>query len=325
MKLHENREDFLSAIQVTARTLGIREVFVEKDYWVCYILKNLSLSQHKNEVVFKGGTSLSKAHKIIHRFSEDVDLAIIANDKNDNQIKKLISAIEKDIVKTQFKEVNKTNITSKHGRFRKTVWEYERASSGDFGHANPELLLEINSFTVPSPFHAAKIQTYIADYFDLKEFISEKKNYGLDPFEVNVLDIRRTFAEKVAAIIRASQQDQESHSDLKRKIRHLYDLAMLVRNKKISEFLENGDFKKFFEAVKKDDQKVSKEQNEYANIEVDKLAIFHSTNEVIAEITSTYKNEFATLVYNLHQMPSLEEVKKTIETIKRLIEMRWNP
>lgn len=320
MILHENKEDFLSAIQVTSKTLGIREVFVEKDYWVCYILKNLSQSQYKNDVVFKGGTSLSKAHNIIHRFSEDVDLAIIANDKNDNQIKKLISAIEKDIVKTQFKEVNKANVTSKHGRFRKTVWEYERASSGDFGHANPELLLEINSFTIPSPFHAGKIQTYIADYFDVKELASEKKNYGLNPFEVNVLDIRRTFAEKVAAIIRASYQDQESHSQLKRKIRHLYDLAMLMRNRKISEFLDKGEFKKFFEAVKNDDQKISKEQNESVNIEVSKLAIFQSTDKVIAEITSTYRNEFSTLVYNLDQMPSIEEIKKTIEAIKGLLE-----
>lgn len=319
MKLHLNKEDFLAAIQVTAKTLGIREVFIEKDYWVCYILKNLSLSQYKNEVVFKGGTSLSKAHKIIHRFSEDVDLAIIAKDKNDNQIKKLISAIEKDIIKNQFKEVNKANVTSKHGRFRKTVWEYERASSGEFGQANPELLLEINSFTVPSPFQFSQMQTYIADYFDMKELSFEKKKYGLNPFEVNVLDIRRTFVEKVAAIIRASHQDQVSHSDLKRKIRHLYDLAMLVRNKNIAEFLENGEFKTFFEAVKKDDQRVSKEQGEPTNLEVGKIAIFRSTDEVIAEITSTYKNEFSLLVYKVDQMPSLEEVKKTIEIIKNLL------
>ena len=210
-------------------------------------------------------------------------------------------------------------MTSKHGRFRKTVWEYERASSGDFGHANPELLLEINSFTVPSPFQAGQIQTYIADYFDAKELVSEKKYYGLDPFEVNVLDIRRTFAEKVAAIIRASYQDQESHSHLKSKIRHLYDLAMLVRNKQISEFLDKGEFKTFFEIVKSEDRKVSKEQNNSVNIEVNKLAIFQSTDEVIADITSTYKNEFATLVYNLDQMPSIEEIKKTIATIKRFL------
>jgi len=70
LKLHENTKDFLAAIQATSQATGIREVFIEKDYWVCYILKSLSDSPFKDEVIFKGGTSLSKAHKMIHRFSE---------------------------------------------------------------------------------------------------------------------------------------------------------------------------------------------------------------------------------------------------------------
>jgi len=77
MTLHENKDAFRDAIRAASEHLGIRDVFVEKDYWVSLILKRLSQSQFKNEVVFKGGTSLSKAHHLINRFSEDVDLAII--------------------------------------------------------------------------------------------------------------------------------------------------------------------------------------------------------------------------------------------------------
>ena len=44
-------------------------------YWVTIALKRLSESAYAERIVFKGGTSLSKAHKLIRRFSEDIDLA----------------------------------------------------------------------------------------------------------------------------------------------------------------------------------------------------------------------------------------------------------
>lgn len=52
---------------------------VEKDWWVCQILKIIFQMPIAKHLVFKGGTSLSKAWGLIHRFSEDIDLAI---DKN---------------------------------------------------------------------------------------------------------------------------------------------------------------------------------------------------------------------------------------------------
>ena len=50
---------------------------LEKDFWVCCVLRRLfSLSEFKDHLTFKGGTSLSKVYKVIERFSEDVDVAI---------------------------------------------------------------------------------------------------------------------------------------------------------------------------------------------------------------------------------------------------------
>ena len=62
-------------IEVATRT-GMTPFAVEKDWWVSRCLEiifQLDVAQH---LVFKGGTSLSKAWKLIDRFSEDVDLAI---------------------------------------------------------------------------------------------------------------------------------------------------------------------------------------------------------------------------------------------------------
>lgn len=73
MYLHkENRELFRDAILLTSQKLEVSEDIVEKDYYVTMILKKLSVSQYP--VVFKGGTSLSKAFHVIDRFSEDIDI-----------------------------------------------------------------------------------------------------------------------------------------------------------------------------------------------------------------------------------------------------------
>lgn len=57
--------------------LGLHAVSVEKDFWVCWTLRELfQLPEWGNHFTFKGGTSLAKAWKLIERFSEDIDVVI---------------------------------------------------------------------------------------------------------------------------------------------------------------------------------------------------------------------------------------------------------
>jgi predicted nucleotidyltransferase component of viral defense system len=74
MKLHLNNTDFAELINNSADYLNINKEYVEKDYWLTLILQKLSQSKYADSVVFKGGTSLSKAYRLINRFSEDVGL-----------------------------------------------------------------------------------------------------------------------------------------------------------------------------------------------------------------------------------------------------------
>lgn len=61
----------------TSTQLGMSSAIVEKDFWVCWVLKNIfSCEQLNRHLVFKGGTSLSKVYGLIERFSEDVDLIL---------------------------------------------------------------------------------------------------------------------------------------------------------------------------------------------------------------------------------------------------------
>lgn len=61
----------------TADKMGLNDIIVEKDFWVCFTLDYLfHRSPWKDSITFKGGTSLSKAFNLISRFSEDIDLIL---------------------------------------------------------------------------------------------------------------------------------------------------------------------------------------------------------------------------------------------------------
>lgn len=68
------REDQREALLVAAERSGRPLHLLEKDVWVVWALHHLFTGPHAQHLVFKGGTSLSKAYGVIKRFSEDVDL-----------------------------------------------------------------------------------------------------------------------------------------------------------------------------------------------------------------------------------------------------------
>ena len=62
------------ALEFTASKSGRPAYLLEKDIWVVWTLRTLFGAPVGASLVFKGGTSLSKAYGVIRRFSEDVDL-----------------------------------------------------------------------------------------------------------------------------------------------------------------------------------------------------------------------------------------------------------
>ena len=73
LSAEERRELF---IQTAAKFPYLSEAAVEKDFWICWILKQLFRSSLRDTIIFKGGTSLSKIFHLINRFSEDIDLIL---------------------------------------------------------------------------------------------------------------------------------------------------------------------------------------------------------------------------------------------------------
>lgn len=317
MTLHQNKELFSELLIHTAQMVGLPEVYIEKDYWVTYMLKRLSDSPYRDRAIFKGGTSLSKAYKLIERFSEDIDLAVITNGESSNQIKTLIKKIEKEILDGNFQEIEDL-LTSKGSAFRKTVHTYPMSQEGDFGHAYEHIVIELNAFAKPHPFSAKEIATYMNNFLEVQAPQMIKK-YELEPFDVNVLDYRRTFCEKLSAVARATFEADEEFTKLKNKIRHLYDIYYLMQEEEIKIFVESDEFVEMIENIREDD--IEQFQGLWNSQDLHKALIFSNTKECMNKVGSYYTSTFSDLVYG--STPNILDVQNEIENISRVLKDKF--
>ena len=86
MKLYNDKETFSELVEIASDYYKIDPAFVEKDYFVTLLLKELAA--RVPNLLFKGGTSLSKCYKIIDRFSEDIDITLDSEHQSQGNRKK---------------------------------------------------------------------------------------------------------------------------------------------------------------------------------------------------------------------------------------------
>lgn len=316
MNLHERTEIFAEVIQATADHLSIPAVYVEKDYWVTYVLKNLSRSQYKEQLIFKGGTSLSKAYKLIHRFSEDIDLAVHLPGFSANQVKNFIKKAEAAVTEG-LRYVPDLAGESKRGTYRKTWFAYPRRVEGEFAQASPLLLLEINAFTTPEPYTLMPVHTLIAESLTMMGRLDLVQEFGLIAFEVNVLDIRRTVAEKIMGLVRASREEN-AEEQLKAKIRHIYDLCLIRREAANSVLFTRDVLLPMMKIVAEADRQQFSNAGSWLDIPIHKAVIFSEIISVWQKIRSEFHTRFALLVYD-NDIPPDEEVFSLLQTIHEMI------
>ncbi|MBF8965461.1 nucleotidyl transferase AbiEii/AbiGii toxin family protein [Pontibacter sp. FD36] len=322
MNLHQNPEVFRDAITATAEALQIRDVYVEKDYWVTLVLYRLAHSPYVEQAIFKGGTSLSKAYNLIERFSEDIDLAINADEgMTNNQVMQLIRKISKEITKDMV-EADDPHRTSKGSRFRKTLHDYGASVQGDYGQATDKILVEINAFASPNPHQLMPIKTYISQFMAQRGLLDMIRQYKLEPFEVNVVSLERTFTEKVLALVRASYAENPV-DELGSKIRHVYDLHAMLKAPAVTAFLHSAGFFEMIQAVQADDARNSEFQGDWALQPLDACLLFADVRGTWGSLATAYQQEFRSLVYGT--LPDAEEVVTILEMISaRIREQRSN-
>jgi len=305
MNLHENSEAFTGLVAVTAETIGLPQVYVEKDYWVTRALKFLSESSYVDDVVFKGGTSLSKAYRLIDRFSEDIDLAVFSAGQSDSARKKLIKNVESAVTQG-LDSLENDERESKGSKFRKTVYQYPRSIDGaNFGQASSELLVEINGFTHPEPYEKRDLQTFIAEVLSKCDDMDLIAKFGLESFSINVLSVRRTLVEKMLGVIKDSYND-DPVAKLSDRIRHLYDICLILREDEHRSFVQSDEFKPLCDLCVEDEKAGFFEHSDCFEKPLFEAPLFSDFESWRTSLDATYKGTFSDLVYG--DLPDMDEI-----------------
>jgi len=228
----------LEALNTAANTSGIPPHLLEKDIWVVWSLRHLFTGPYAQHLVFKGGTSLSKAYGVIRRFSEDVDLTYdiraIASDligdtgsplpATKSQEKKwskeirarLSSWVDAEIVpqlKQALLQQGLPAIVRAEGD--RVFIDYEPLATGT-GYVPSSVMLEFGARSTGEPSESRAIRCDAAEHLQGVEFPTATPQ---------VMRAERTFWEKATAIHVFCAQGEFRGGD--RFARHWHDVTRL--------------------------------------------------------------------------------------------------
>lgn len=248
--IYIEEKDKKTYFQETARLMNVTELIIEKDYWVCWTLEKLFSGDFANVLTFKGGTSLSKAYKIIERFSEDIDLTIdksVLNLQSDksldepnlsaNQRRKRSKHFEKGVnifieeelfpwLQNEIEENLKTDtfkIYISEQDPSHILFEYPKILDyPESSYVLPVIKLELGARGDRSPQDIKPILTYVEE--TLKQAFPTS-----EPILVNTLAAKRTFWEK-STILHAIHHRPTDKPLRGRMSRHYYDLYKMMQN-----------------------------------------------------------------------------------------------
>jgi len=321
MKLHENKNLFKEAVRATAEQKGILDIYVEKDYWVTYALYTIFNNDIGKETIFKGGTALSKCFGLIDRFSEDIDLVVRRDDsETDNQLKRKIKKVT-TTVSGILPEVEVPEVTRKFGMSRKTAHKYTKEFSGNYGQVRDLIIVEATWLGYFEPFTKKEVDSYI---YEMMIKTGQEKlavENGMLPFEVQVLEPKRTLCEKIMSLVRFSYTEKPIE-DLKNKVRHTYDIYQLLNDKELYQFFESNEFDEMLLKVAHDDVESFKNNNEWLQHHPNKAKIFEEIEAVWEELKQVYSGEFQYLVFG--DLPSKNEIFGALKSIKKRLEsVNW--
>lgn len=250
-----DRRDVIN--QVSAKT-GLLPTAIEKDWWVSIALNAIYKLEYADYLVFKGGTSLSKAYGLIERFSEDIDLAIdrsffnFAGPLSKKQVTKLRKTACKFIVEefipilsNALTEIGVKDFTLNHVDFERSDTDplaielNYKTLTDKVEYLEPRILIELSSRSLRDPFENRECISLIGQNYPDLDFVD---NTILVPTVIP----SRTILEKMFLLHEEFQKPEERKIRSKRMTRHLYDLWKLTDTPYMEEALTN---KKLYQTI----------------------------------------------------------------------------
>jgi predicted nucleotidyltransferase component of viral defense system len=231
--------------------LGFLPATIEKDFWVCWTLRELFyLPEWGTQLTFKGGTSLSKAWKLIQRFSEDIDIVIDRgflgfghdNSPEIGANEEKIKARLRDLRKVCSKRIRSDLFPRLEERFQSALpadlswsldiaWEdedpdqqtllfqYPTVFPAVSAYLRPVVKIELGARSDHEPSSMATICPFLAETFP--------KQFPESSFQVTTLTAERTFLEKIMLV---HEETFRPAGKVRQKgmARHYYDLWVLI-------------------------------------------------------------------------------------------------
>jgi len=219
---------------------GFPLFIIEKDWWVVQTLHLVSRMDIAEHIVFKGGTSLSKAWGLIDRFSEDIDLAInreffgFSGDISRTQVGKLkdtsskyisndfLFSLQKAFDDAGIKDVRLSVVDRKALDDDPVKIEVAYPTVTEYSaYVQPRVLLEIGSRSLMEPTTLCSFRSMIGQEFPNLPFADEDVN-------IKCVNPERTFLEKLFLLHEEHQRPKEK-MQIKGKSRHLYDIYRIAQ------------------------------------------------------------------------------------------------
>jgi hypothetical protein len=231
------REDQSDALGVAASGSGLSPHILEKDIWVVWTQNALFSGPEREHLVFKGGTSLSKAYGVIDRFSEDLDVTVdirhlihdLAGDGEQpiaattsqqrrwrKPIDEALSRWVADVIVPHLEQqAQSAELGVRVERSGEKVWIRHDPVSGGWGYMSPDVLIEFGGRSTGLPAEIMPITSYAA---------RELPDLTFPTAAPRVMRIERTFWEKATAVHVFCKADTLT---AERLARHWHDLMRL--------------------------------------------------------------------------------------------------
>ena len=249
LKLSER--DRINILTQTSIRKKLSLLAIEKDWWVTMTLRALFSCECSDHIVFKGGTSLSKAWNLIERFSEDIDIAIDRKffgfegelkKKQINNLRRASCSYIKDKLQNELNQklqdygivgyslfVPETEDTTKDPQ----IIEIHFKSLFTSDYIRDKVVIEIGARSLIEPSENIQLRSIIADDYP-------EAKYADDFFIVPTVIPQRTFLEKAFLLHEEFQKPQEKIR-VDRMTRHIYDLEKLMDTNYAIEALNDRD------------------------------------------------------------------------------------
>ena len=220
---------------VALRT-GIPLEHVLKDFWITEALRTMASTATAEGIhlLFKGGTSLSKGYRIIHRFSEDIDLLCVGAggaDATHSAMRRLHQVVAERLGVPARVDAGR----SARGKFRPAEYEYpgQQLLAGEKAGV---IRVELSTWGGALPSEVKVLRSLVAEHSpNVPPWLVDDALRG---FAITVLRPERTLVEKLVILHDAATSGDEHR--LRRTARHYYDIWCLLGHQQTLERL-SGD------------------------------------------------------------------------------------